>query len=51
MATAATDADSVRTAFSRGALHYLIKPFTAARAGGTPQAYARYRRRLSAGGR
>ena len=30
MATAATDRESVRFALSRGALHYLIKPFTAA---------------------
>jgi two-component system CitB family response regulator len=42
MATAATDPESVRTALSRGALHYLIKPF---------RAYARYRSRLAAGDR
>jgi two-component system CitB family response regulator len=50
MATAATDRESVRTAFSRGALHYLIKPFTAGELGERLRAYARYRERLAAGG-
>ncbi|MCO5998388.1 response regulator [Actinoallomurus rhizosphaericola] len=50
MATAATDAQSVRTAFSRGALHYLIKPFTAEELGQRLRAYARYREHLAAAG-
>jgi response regulator of citrate/malate metabolism len=50
MATAATDQESVRTAFSRGALHYLIKPFTAAELAERLRAYARYRERLACGG-
>jgi response regulator of citrate/malate metabolism len=49
MATAATDRESVRTALSRGALHYLIKPFTAAELATRLRAYARYRERLAAG--
>ena len=49
MATAATDRESVRTAFSRGALHYLIKPFTAGELARRLRAYARYRERLAAG--
>ncbi|GAB3970755.1 response regulator [Actinoallomurus acanthiterrae] len=47
MATAATDPESVRTAFSRGALHYLIKPFTAQELRHRLQAYARYREHLT----
>jgi two-component system CitB family response regulator len=50
MATAATDPHSVRTAFSRGALHYLIKPFTAEDLGQRLRAYARYREHLAAAG-
>jgi response regulator of citrate/malate metabolism len=50
MATAATDHESVRTAFSLGALHYLIKPFTAAELGERLRAYARYRECLASGG-
>lgn len=50
MATAATDPDSVRTAFSRGALHYLVKPFTAEQLGRRLQAYARYREHLRTAG-
>jgi response regulator of citrate/malate metabolism len=50
MATAATDRESVRTALSRGALHYLIKPFTADELGMRLSAYARYRERLASGG-
>ncbi|MCO6011571.1 response regulator [Actinoallomurus purpureus] len=50
MATAATDPDSVRTAFSHGALHYLIKPFTAQELGRRLQAYARYREHLMTAG-
>jgi response regulator of citrate/malate metabolism len=50
MATAATDRESVRTALSRGALHYLIKPFTADELGMRLRAYARYRERLATGG-
>jgi response regulator of citrate/malate metabolism len=48
MATAAADRESVRTAFSRGALHYLIKPFTAAELATRLRAYARYRECLTA---
>lgn len=48
IATAATDRESVRTAFGRGALHYLIKPFTAAELAVRLRAYARYRERLTA---
>ncbi|WP_433172158.1 response regulator [Actinoallomurus sp. CA-150999] len=47
MATAATDPESVRTAFSKGALHYLIKPFTAQELRHRLQAYARYREHLT----
>jgi response regulator of citrate/malate metabolism len=47
MATAATDRESVRTALSRGALHYLIKPFTAGELATRLRAYARYRERLA----
>ncbi|MEV0409071.1 response regulator [Actinoallomurus sp. NPDC050550] len=50
MATAATDPESVRTAFSRGALHYLIKPFTAQELRHRLQAYARYREHLTTTG-
>jgi two-component system CitB family response regulator len=49
MATAATDSRSVRTALSRGALHYLIKPFAAQELAARLTAYARYRDQL--GGR
>jgi len=49
IATAATDPESVRTAFSRGALHYLIKPFTAGELADRLRAYARYRERLTTG--
>jgi response regulator of citrate/malate metabolism len=48
MATAATDPESVRTAFARGALHYLIKPFTAAELATRLRAYTRYRECLAA---
>ncbi len=51
MATAATDAASVRTALSHGALHYLIKPFGARELGERLQSYARYRQRIETGGR
>jgi two-component system CitB family response regulator len=50
MATAATDPASVRAAFSGGALHYLIKPFTADELAERLRAYARYHERLAAGG-
>jgi response regulator of citrate/malate metabolism len=46
-----TEYESVRTALSRGALHYLIKPFTAAELGERLRSYARYRGRLAAGDR
>jgi two-component system CitB family response regulator len=42
IATAAKDPRSVRTALARGALYYLIKPFTAAELGERLTAYARY---------
>ncbi len=50
MATAATDPRSVRAAFSGGALHYLIKPFTAEELAERLRSYARYRERLTAEG-
>lgn len=43
MITAATDPASVRTAFGRGALSYLVKPFGPAELAARLQAYARYR--------
>jgi two-component system CitB family response regulator len=46
MATAAADGRSVRTALSRGALHYLIKPFVAQELAARLTAYARYRDQL-----
>lgn len=50
MATAATDPQSVRTALRLGALHYLVKPFTADALGSRLIAYARYRRALTTEG-
>ncbi|MDL4776407.1 response regulator [Actinomadura xylanilytica] len=50
MATAAADPVSVRTALRHGALHYLIKPFTAGALAARLTAYARYRGALGAGG-
>ncbi|WP_067467486.1 response regulator [Actinomadura macra] len=50
MATAAADATVVRKALRHGALHYLIKPFTAAALGERLAAYARCRGALDAGG-
>jgi two-component system CitB family response regulator len=47
IASAAADTASVRTAFSRGALHYLIKPFTVRELSERLTAYARYRDRLA----
>ncbi|KLU10392.1 response regulator [Kocuria sp. SM24M-10] len=47
MLTAAADPVSVRTAVRRGALAYLIKPFTGPRLARTLRAYARYRRLLA----
>ncbi|MER7547305.1 response regulator [Spirillospora sp. NPDC127506] len=47
MATAAADPGIVREALRHGALHYLIKPFTAAALGARLTAYARYREALS----
>ncbi|WP_433235065.1 response regulator [Actinomadura nitritigenes] len=49
MATAAADPGVVREALAGGALHYLIKPFTAAALGERLTAYARYRAALSGG--
>ncbi|MFB4306210.1 response regulator [Actinomadura sp. GTD37] len=47
LATAAADAESVRTALSRGVHHYLVKPFTGADLAERLTAYARFRRRLA----
>ncbi|MFP3578534.1 response regulator [Arthrobacter sp. fls2-241-R2A-200] len=44
--TAASDAPSIRTAFRRGALGYLLKPFTAESLSQQLRSYARYRRIL-----
>lgn len=49
MATAAADPGVVREALAGGALHYLIKPFTAAALGERLTAYARYRAALAGG--
>jgi two-component system CitB family response regulator len=43
MLTAASDAASVRLAVARGALNYLVKPFTAEQLGERLTAYRRYR--------
>jgi response regulator of citrate/malate metabolism len=43
MLTAASDSATVRTAFARGALNYLVKPFTAEQLAERLTAYARYR--------
>jgi response regulator of citrate/malate metabolism len=43
MLTAASDPGSVRAAWSRGALNYLVKPFTAEQLVDRLTAYARYR--------
>lgn len=47
MATAAADPGVVREALRHGALHYLIKPFTAAALNARLTAYARYREALA----
>jgi two-component system CitB family response regulator len=47
MLTAAADAHSVRKAIRRGALGYLIKPFTADQLTRQLRSYARYRRLLA----
>ncbi|MCP2342351.1 response regulator [Actinomadura rupiterrae] len=47
MATAAADPASVRAALGRGALHYLVKPFTAEALVARLVGYARYRRALA----
>ena len=47
MLTAASDAVSVRAAFTAGALNYLVKPFTAEQLADRLTAYARYRAQLS----
>jgi two-component system CitB family response regulator len=44
--SAASDAASLRTAFRRGALGYLLKPFTAESLSQQLRSYARYRRIL-----
>jgi two-component system, CitB family, response regulator len=46
MLTAASDAVSIRTALRRGALAYLLKPFTAESLSQQLRSYARYRRLL-----
>ncbi|MFI7598635.1 response regulator [Actinoplanes sp. NPDC049681] len=43
MLTAASDTTSVRLALARGALNYLVKPFTAEQLGDRLAAYRRYR--------
>ena len=43
MLTAATDPATVRAAYARGALNYLVKPFTAEQLADRLAAYARYR--------
>jgi response regulator of citrate/malate metabolism len=47
MLTAASDARSVRLAVARGALNYLVKPFTAEQLGDRLAAYRRYRTALA----
>lgn len=47
MLSAASDAASIRTAFRRGALAYLLKPFTADSLSQQLRSYARYRRILA----
>ncbi|RJQ73686.1 response regulator [Pseudonocardiaceae bacterium YIM PH 21723] len=47
MLTAVADAAAVHDALARGALNYLVKPFTADQLADRLTAYARYRRRLS----
>ncbi|GII25597.1 response regulator [Planosporangium mesophilum] len=47
MLTAASDAVSVRTAFTRGALNYLVKPFTAEQLTDRLTAYRHYRSQLA----
>jgi two-component system CitB family response regulator len=48
MLTAASDAASVRAAIARGALNYLVKPFTAEQLAERLAAYRRYRSVLAA---
>ncbi|HEY3687551.1 MAG TPA: response regulator [Streptosporangiaceae bacterium] len=48
MLTAASDAATVRTALARGALNYLVKPFTVEQLADRLAAYARYRLVLDA---
>jgi two-component system CitB family response regulator len=48
MLTAASDAASVRAAYARGALNYLVKPFTAEQLADRLAAYRRYRAVFSA---
>jgi two-component system CitB family response regulator len=48
MLTAASDPATVRTAWARGALNYLVKPFTAEQLVDRLDAYARYRGLLGA---
>jgi response regulator of citrate/malate metabolism len=47
MLTAASDAATVRTAYARGALNYLVKPFTGDQLVDRLTAYARYRGMLA----
>ncbi|GAA2540192.1 response regulator [Winogradskya consettensis] len=47
MLTAASDAATVRTAYARGALNFLVKPFTAEQLGERLSAYKHYRSVLS----
>jgi response regulator of citrate/malate metabolism len=48
MLTAASDAATVRTAYARGALNYLVKPFTAEQFADRLTAYRHYRAGLAA---
>ncbi|HEY3502382.1 MAG TPA: response regulator [Actinocatenispora sp.] len=49
MLTAAADPATVRTALARGALNYLVKPFTAEQLADRLRAYARFRAVFDAG--
>ncbi|GGM50556.1 transcriptional regulatory protein [Longimycelium tulufanense] len=51
MLTAACDVASVRTAFARGVVNYLVKPFTQEQLAARLVAYARYRRHFADMGR
>lgn len=50
MVTAASDAESVRTALGAGVVNYLVKPFTLPDLADRLRAYARYRNQLARSG-